>query len=125
VASKASLFPRVADVYNSVSVKQPLGKHFMLVETDNLVTADAFQRDFQRFVEAAGKGSGPVAITRDSRVVGVFMSPAEYDALFGAAVRKLLKSREKGPTVSHDDVRKRSEQIIKRRRTADQRGERG
>jgi prevent-host-death family protein len=90
----------------------------MLVDTDNLVTADAFQRDFQQFVDAAGKGNGPVAITRDSRVVGVFMSPDEYDALFGSAVRRLLKSREKGPTVSHEEVRRRSEQIIKRRRKA-------
>jgi len=90
----------------------------MLVETDNLVTAENFQKDFPQFVDAANRGNGPVAVTRDSRVVGVFMSPDEYDALFGAAVRKLLKSREKGPTVSHEEVRRRSEQIIKRRRKA-------
>jgi hypothetical protein len=57
-----------------------------------------------------------VAITRDSKVIGVFLSPDEYDVLFGAAVRKLLKSREKGPTVSHDQVRKHAKQVIKRRR---------
>src|SRR5437773_1968440 len=87
----------------------------MLVDTDNLVTDDAFRRDFDRFVDEAGKGNGPVAITRDSRVVGIFMSPEEYDALFGAAVRKLLKAREKGPTVSHQHVRRQAEQAIKRR----------
>jgi prevent-host-death family protein len=88
----------------------------MLAETDNLVTADAFRRDFDRFVDAANKGGGPLAITRGSEVVGVFMSPDEYDLQFAAAVRKLLKSREKGPTVSHAEVRKRAERIIKRRR---------
>jgi PHD/YefM family antitoxin component YafN of YafNO toxin-antitoxin module len=90
----------------------------MLVETDNLVTADAFQKDFLHFIDVAGKGNGPIAITRDSRVVGVFMSPDEYDAVFGTAVRKLLQSRDQGPTVSHDEVRRRSEQIIQRRRKA-------
>lgn len=88
----------------------------MLIETDNLVSAATFRDDFDRFVDAAMKGSGPVAITRDSRVVGVFMSPAEYDVLVGTAVRKLLKSRERGPTVSHEDVRKHGEQVIRRRR---------
>jgi hypothetical protein len=88
----------------------------MLVETDNLVTAEDFRADFDRFVAAAGQGSGPVAITRDSQVVGVFMSPQEYDAIFGGAVRDLLKSREKGPVVEHEDVRKRAAQIVKRRR---------
>ena len=88
----------------------------MLVETDNLVSADTFREDFDQFVDAATKGCGPVAITRDSRVVGVFMSPDEYDALFGGAIRTLLKSREKGPSVSHEDVRRQAEQVIKRRR---------
>ena len=90
----------------------------MLIDTDNLVTADAFQQNFSQFIDAAGKGKGPIAITRDSRVVGVFLSPEEYDAVFCAEVRKLLKSREKGPTVSHEEVRRRGEQIIKRRRKA-------
>lgn len=88
----------------------------MLVNTDNLIPAEDFQADFDRFVEAAGKGEGPVAITRGSEVVGVFMSPDEYDALFGGAVHKLLKSREKGPLVSHAAVRRRAQQVIKRRR---------
>jgi prevent-host-death family protein len=88
----------------------------MLVETENLVTAEAFQQDFDLFVAAARKGSGPVAITRDSEVIGVFLSAAEYDALNGAAVKKLLKSREKGPVVSHASVRRQAEQVIRRRR---------
>lgn len=88
----------------------------MLVSTDNLVPAEDFQADFDHFLKAAGKGQGPVAITRGSEVVGVFMSPDEYDALFGGAVRKLLKSREKGPLVSRAAVRRRAERVIKRRR---------
>ena len=88
----------------------------MLIESDNLVTAEDFRKDFERFVSSARDGGGPVAITSDSQVVGVFMSPAEYDAQFGTAVRKLLKSREKGPMVAHHSVRKHAAQVIRRRR---------
>ena len=77
-------------------------------DPENLVTAEDFHKDFDRIVRHAGKGNGPVAITRDSQVIGVFMSPEEYDALRGAEIRKLLKSRERGPTVSHEDALRRS-----------------
>ena len=88
----------------------------MLIETDNLVSADAFRDAFDRYVDAANSGNGPVAIIRDSQVVGVFMSPDEYEALFGAKIKKLLKSRESGPVVSQASVRKQAEQVIRRRR---------
>jgi PHD/YefM family antitoxin component YafN of YafNO toxin-antitoxin module len=88
----------------------------MLVETNNLVSADSFRSDFDRYVDAARSGSGPVAITRDSEVIGVFISPDEYEALFGSTVKKLLKSRERGPIVSHVAVRKQAEQTIRRRK---------
>ena len=61
---------------------------------------------------------GPVAMTQNSEVVGVFMSPDEYDALFGHEIAAPLKSREKGPTVSHEEVCRRARQIIARRRTS-------
>jgi PHD/YefM family antitoxin component YafN of YafNO toxin-antitoxin module len=88
----------------------------MLVDTDNLVSAEQFRKDFDRYVAAAREGRGPVAVTRDSEVIGVFMSPAEYDSLFGHEIAALLKSREKGPTVSHEEVRKRAKQIIAKHR---------
>lgn len=88
----------------------------MLVETDNLVSADRFRDDFDQFVAAARQGNGPVAITRDSEVIGVFLSPEEYQVAFGANVKELLKSREKGPTVDHEFVRKEAQRVINRRR---------
>lgn len=88
----------------------------MLVETNNLVSADTFRQDFDRFVTAAKNGGGPVAILRDSEVVGVFVSPEEFDAAFGAEVKKLLQSRERGPKVDHQAVRMRAQKIIERRR---------
>jgi hypothetical protein len=88
----------------------------MLVDTDNLVSAENFRKHFDRYVAAATQGRGPVAVTQDSEVIGVFMSPAEYDALFGDEIAELLRSREKGPTVSHAEVRKRAKQVIARYR---------
>ena len=86
----------------------------MLVDTENLVSDEEFRRDFNRFVAAAKGGNGPVAITRDCEVIGVFLSPDEYDSLFGGAVKKLLKSRE--TRADHESVRKQAEQAILRRK---------
>jgi hypothetical protein len=88
----------------------------MLVDTENLVTADRFRSNFDQFVTAAQQGNGPVAITRDSEVIGVFLSPEEYQAAFGVNVKKLLKSRERGPTVDHEFVRKEAQKVINLRR---------
>ena len=90
----------------------------MLVDTDNLVSAEKFRKHFDRYVAAANQGRGPVAVTQGSEVIGVFMSPAEYDALFGHEIAELLKSREKGPTVSHEEACRQLDKVVKRRRRA-------
>jgi len=90
----------------------------MLIDTDNLVSAETFQKHFERYVAAAGQGRGPVAVTKNSEVIGVFMSPGDYDAHFGLEIAKLLKSREKGPTVSHEEACRQLDKVVKRRRRA-------
>ena len=79
----------------------------MLVETDNIVPVETFRKEMGKFIAAARGGRGPVAITQDSAIVGFFISPDEYNAIFGTAVKKLLESRERGPTVSHETARSR------------------
>ena len=86
----------------------------MLVDTKNLVSSDEFRRDFDRFAAAAREGGGPVAVTRDSEVIGFFIGPDEYEAVFGAAVRDLLTSREKEETVSQDEAREHVRATIRR-----------
>lgn len=85
----------------------------MLVDTDNLVSSEEFRRDLDKYVSAAQEGRGPVAVTKGSKVVGFFIGPDDYEAMFGAAVKELLAARMTGPTVSHGEVR---EQIRKRLR---------
>lgn len=77
----------------------------MLVDTDHLVTSEEFRRDLDRYVAAVQEGHGPVAVTRGSKVVGFFIGPEDYEAMFGVAVKELLDTRMTGPTVSHDKVR--------------------
>jgi prevent-host-death family protein len=86
----------------------------MLVDTDNLVPAEEFRRHLDKYVAAAQRGSGPVAVTKDSEVVGFFVSPQEYEAVYGAVVRSLLTARADGPTVSHDEARARIRKITRR-----------
>ena len=84
----------------------------MLVETDNLVSAEKFRKGFKKYLAAMKEGSGPIAVTRKSEIVGFFIGAQEYDALFGTAVRELLESRTAGPTVSHEETRQHIDNIL-------------
>jgi hypothetical protein len=86
----------------------------MLVETDNLVSAEQFSKDVSKYAAAARKGRGPFALTVDSEVVGFFVSAKDYEALVGENIRRLLKSRQSGPTISQKEVRSRMREIIRR-----------
>ena len=79
----------------------------MLVETNNLVSTDEFRKDLEKYLAAAQQGCGPIAITQNAEVVGFFIAADEYEAMFGAAVKKLLASRAQGPTVSQEEARAR------------------
>jgi PHD/YefM family antitoxin component YafN of YafNO toxin-antitoxin module len=79
----------------------------MLVETENIVPVETFRKEIGKFIAAARGGRGPVAITQDSAIVGFFVSPDDYNAMFGAAVKELLESRQHRPTLSHESARSR------------------
>jgi len=86
----------------------------MLVETSNLVSAEEFRKDLDKYVTAAQQGCGPIVVTRNSEVVGCFIAAEEYEAMFGAAVKELLSTRAEGPSVTHEEARARIRQVIRR-----------
>lgn len=86
----------------------------MLVETKNLIPAEEFRKDLDKYVAAAQQGCGPIAITVNSEVVGFFISADEYEAVFGAAVKDLLSARAQGPSVTHEEARARIRAIARR-----------
>ena len=88
----------------------------MLVDTNNLVTTEQFRRDLDKYVTAARQGGGPVAVMQDTKVVGVFINPDEYEAMCGEAVQRLLTARAKGPKITHEQTRERLDKVIARRR---------
>ena len=88
----------------------------MLVESNNIVSADAFRRDMDRYIELARAGNGPIAVTDKAQVVGFYVSAEEYEAMFGAAVRELLEERASGPKVSHRAVKEHIAKVIERAR---------
>ena len=59
----------------------------MLVETQNMITAEDFRRDLDKYIAVARAGNGPVALMQGSEVVGFLVSPDEYEAMFGIAVK--------------------------------------
>ncbi len=86
----------------------------MLVEIDNLVPAEEFRKAFDDYVAAAQNGCGPIAVMKKSEVVGFFIGAADYEAMFGVAVKSLLSSRAKGPSVSHSHARARIQELTRR-----------
>jgi prevent-host-death family protein len=79
----------------------------MLVDSKNIVPVDTLRKDLSKYLAAAQGGGGPVAITKNAEIVGFLIGRDEYEAMFGAAVTELLDSRSRGPTVSHDEARRR------------------
>jgi PHD/YefM family antitoxin component YafN of YafNO toxin-antitoxin module len=84
-------------------VDDPSKEFPMLVDTDNLVSTEEFRRDFEKFVKAA-KGNGPVAVMKNQKVVGIFVSPEDYEVLSGESLGRLIESRMKGETVSQAEA---------------------
>jgi hypothetical protein len=88
----------------------------MLVDTDNLVSSDDFQRNFEKFAKAVKKGKGPVAVMKNGEVMGFFVAP-DYFEFSGSGIRDLLASRMDGPTVSQEEAEKYVvERMAKRRK---------
>ena len=87
----------------------------MLVETDNLVSAEEFRDNLEKFAVAARCGVGPIAVAKGTEVLGFFIGPSDYEAMLGQSVRNLLKQRSSGPTVSHEEVKTRIRGLIRKR----------
>ena len=85
----------------------------MLVETNNLVSLEKFREELDKYVAAAQQGCGPIAVTQNSAVVGFFIGAEEYEALFGAAVKKLLSARARGSTVTQEEARARIRKVTR------------
>jgi hypothetical protein len=87
----------------------------MNLEAHNPVSAEEFCKNFDKYAAAVQRGDGVVAVTQDSKVVGFFVSPEEYEVMYNEAIRKLLASRMKGPTISHEEARAHVLETIRRR----------
>ncbi len=87
----------------------------MLVETENLVPVEQFRKQLDRYITAARNGQGPIAVVRDNKVIGYFVSPEEYEAVHQAGLMEFLESRLKGPTVSHQAAEAHVRKFLQRR----------
>lgn len=86
----------------------------MLVETKNLVAVEEFRSNLDDYVAAARQGDGPFAVMGNGKVVGFFVATDEYEALYEAAMAKLLARRLKDETVPHDEARARIRDVIRK-----------
>jgi len=88
----------------------------MNIDAMNLVSADEFRGHCGRYLQRAKKGLGPIAVSENDQVIGVFIGAADFEAMAGRAMKELLESRLKGPTISHDEAMSRIEAAIKRKK---------
>lgn len=86
----------------------------MLIDKNNLVSKEKLRKNMDHYLRMAKRGGGPLAVTNDSEIVALMISPQEYEALQGAHVAKLIRSRAGDPLISTDEVRKRVAKAIKR-----------
>ena len=76
---------------------------------DLVITATEFKKNLKRHIKTAANGRGPIAVREGKHLVGIFISPKDYDGLYAMAIRELLKERMKfkGPGIPNDAVFKR------------------
>jgi hypothetical protein len=86
----------------------------MLIDTDRLVSKEKLRKNFDHYLGLAKKGGGPLAVTNDSEIVALMISPQEYEDLQGAQIADLIRSRADEATISTEEVRKRVAKAIKR-----------
>jgi hypothetical protein len=82
--------------------------------TQKRVSEDKLRENIDRCFADARNGHGPVAVLQGSEVMGYLVSPEDYDAVCGATIRKLLRERIKGPTVSQERARAHIERVLHR-----------
>jgi hypothetical protein len=73
-------------------------------KSERTVSLGEFRDKIDKYVAAAKRGAGPLAVKDGDEIVGVFLAPADYDAATRASVRRFLRSRMSGPTVSHREA---------------------
>lgn len=86
----------------------------MIAPPEKSISVEAFGKEGRRLLAGVQKKEGPIALTQDSEIIGVFLSLEEYEALQTAVLRKLLRSRLQGPTVPHEEVAARIREKVRR-----------
>ena len=86
----------------------------MIAPPEKSIPVEEFGIEGRRLLAGVRKKEGPIALTRDSEIVGVFLSVEEYEALQTAALKKLLRSRSRGPTIPHEEVAARIREKVRR-----------
>jgi hypothetical protein len=84
----------------------------MLHATQKRVSKDKLRENIDKYLAAARNGHGPVAVLHGSEVLGYLVSPEDYEAVCGATIRRLLRVRMKGPTVSQKEARAHIEKVL-------------
>jgi PHD/YefM family antitoxin component YafN of YafNO toxin-antitoxin module len=81
--------------------------------TEIQVSSEQLRSNLEKCFTAARKG--PVAVRDGSQIKAYLISPDDYEEVCSAAIRKLLKERMKGPTISQQEARDHIEKALRGR----------
>ena len=87
-------------------------------KVEQTVTTTEFRERLDHYFAATKTGGGPVVVTEGNQVIGVFIAGEDYESMSGTVIRELLRERlrERGPTLSHEEVMARCRAAIRRSR---------
>lgn len=91
---------------DSLSMPSVGGEKSVGIQVNQIVSAKEFHDDWPKYVAQTQAGQGPIGVAKGDEIVGVFLSVEDYEAAFGAAVKRLLRRRIRsgGPTFSSENV---------------------
>lgn len=79
------------------------------------VSFEDFQTELDAHLQGNGNDTGPIAVLRGGKLMGVFLKPEEFEDLSGKALRRFLQSRMKeGPSIPHKTVMAQVRKRIRR-----------
>lgn len=86
----------------------------MIRSVNQVVTEAELKKNIKQYVRMAPGGQGPIGVRAGKQIVGVYLSADEFDSLYAAAIRGLLRSRATGPTVTQSEARKRIQRRLQK-----------
>jgi len=88
----------------------------MIRSVDHIITESEFQKNIRKYLRRDPAELGPIGVRSGKQMIGVYLSADEFNSLYAAAIRGLLRSRAKGKTVTQAEAQDRVQRRLQANR---------